>query len=135
MMKYSRQREMIYEQVMNFPIHPTADEVYYALKDENPNLSIGTVYRNLNLLSDMGMLMKINIANGKDRFDGRTDRHYHMTCTHCGKVFDVELDFEEEITKKILSNEGHTITGVTLNLSGICRSCSESLAADSNEAI
>ena len=134
-MKYSRQREMIYEQVMNFPIHPTADEVYYALKDENPNLSIGTVYRNLNLLSDMGRLMKINIANGKDRYDGRTDLHYHMTCTNCGRVFDVELDFEEDITKKILSNEGHTITGVTLNLSGICRSCSEHLAADSKEAI
>ena len=101
MMKYSRQREMIYEQVMNFPIHPTADEVYYALKDENPNLSIGTVYRNLNLLSDMGRLMKINIANGKDRYDGRTDLHYHMTCTNCGRVFDVVLDFEEEITNKV----------------------------------
>lgn len=131
-MKFSRQREMIYEQVKNFPIHPTADEVYNALKNDNPNLSLGTVYRNLNLLSDMGMLMKINIANGKDRFDGRTDLHYHMVCSHCGKVFDVELDIEDAIAKKILSDEGHTITNVTLNLTGICRGCSET---DSSEAV
>ena len=77
-MKFSRQREIILRHVKNFPVHPTADQVYTALKKENPNLSLGTVYRNLNQLSDAGMLKKIHIADGSDRFDGRTDPHFHM---------------------------------------------------------
>lgn len=134
-MKFSRQREMIFEQVKNFPIHPTADEVYNALKKDNPNLSLGTVYRNLNLLSDMGMLMKIRIADGKDRFDGRTDTHYHMVCSHCGKVFDVELDIAETIPQKVLADEGHIITGITLNLTGICKGCAAELPPEVIEAV
>ena len=106
-MKFSKQREMILNQVMNFPVHPTADQVYTALKADNPNLSLGTVYRNLNLLSEMGMLMKIRIADGSDRFDGRTDKHYHMVCDKCSRVFDVELD-ELDTLKAIISDKyGH----------------------------
>ena len=85
-MNFSRQREIIYEQVRNFPVHPTAEEVYRALKNDNPNLSLGTVYRNLNQLSEAGMLLKIPIADGSDRFDGRADRHYHMICEKCGRA-------------------------------------------------
>lgn len=133
-MKFSRQREMIFEQVKKFPVHPTAYEVYNALKKDNPNLSLGTVYRNLNLLSDMGMLMKIRIADGKDRFDGRTDTHYHMVCSHCGKVFDVELDIAEKIREKVLADEGHTITDITLNLTGICRGCAAELPRENTES-
>ena len=90
-MKFSKQREMILNQVKMFPVHPTADQVYTALKADNPNLSLGTVYRNLNLLSEMGELLKIRIADGSDRFEGRTDSHYHMVCDKCSRVFDVEL--------------------------------------------
>jgi Fur family peroxide stress response transcriptional regulator len=125
-MKFSRQREIIYNQVKQNPVHPTADEVYTSLKKDNPNLSLGTVYRNLNMLSDMGMLLKIHIADGSDRFDGRTDNHYHMICDKCGKVFDVELDILDEIKKTVRGHEGHILTRVTLNLSGICASCAES---------
>lgn len=135
-MKFSRQREMILDQVKKFPVHPTADEVYNALRADNPNLSLGTVYRNLNLLSEMGMLMKIRIADGKDRFDGRTDMHYHMVCSRCGKVFDVELDIVQKITQNVLENEGHIITDVTLNLDGICRFCAAELPpSDVNNAV
>ena len=114
-MNFSRQREIIYEQVRNFPVHPTAEEVYRALKNDNPNLSLGTVYRNLNQLSEAGMLLKIPIADGSDRFDGRTDRHYHMICEKCGRVFDVELDCLDAIPQTVLQSTGHHITRVTLN--------------------
>ena len=124
-MKFSKQREMIYNQVMNFPVHPTADQVYTALKAENPSLSLGTVYRNLNLLSEMGMLLKIRIADGSDRFDGRTDNHYHMVCTCCNKVFDVELT-ELDMLKEVIGEKyGHSLTNVTLNLSGVCCECNK----------
>lgn len=122
-MNFSRQREIIYEQVMNYPTHPTAEEVYTALKQDNPNLSLGTVYRNLNQLSEAGMLLKIPIADGSDRFDGRTDRHYHMICEKCSKVFDVELDCLDSIPHTVMNSEGHMITRVTLNLKGICAKC------------
>ena len=122
-MNFSRQREIIYNQVMNFPTHPTAEEVYTALKQENPNLSLGTVYRNLNQLSEAGMLLKIPIADGSDRFDGRTDRHYHMICEKCSRVFDVELDCLDTIPQTVMESEGHRITRVTLNLKGICAEC------------
>lgn len=122
-MKFSRQREMILNQVRDFPIHPTADQVYTALKADNPNLSLGTVYRNLNQLSEMGMLLKIRIADGSDRFDGRTDRHFHMVCDSCKQVYDVELSALDGIASDIEEKYGHKLTVVTLNLNGICYEC------------
>lgn len=122
-MKFSRQREIILKHVKSFPVHPTADQVYTALKKENPSLSLGTVYRNLNQLSDIGMLKKIHIADGSDRFDGRTDPHFHMICEGCGRVFDIETSGLEEIISHIKQRYGHEITGVTLNLRGICAEC------------
>ncbi len=123
-MKFSKQREMIYNQVMSHPIHPTADQVYTALKADNPTLSLGTVYRNLNQLSELGMLMKIRIADGSDRFDGRTDNHYHMVCGKCNCVFDIELDNLEELKQIVSDKYGHSLTEITLNLSGVCSECS-----------
>ena len=117
---------MIYNQVRNFPIHPTADQVYTALKAENPALSLGTVYRNLNQLSEMGMLLKIRIADGSDRFDGRTDAHYHMVCDKCSQVYDVELTELDGLKNAVAERYGHQLTVVTLNLNGICCGCRES---------
>ncbi len=124
-MKFSKQREMILNQVKMFPVHPTADQVYTALKTDNPNLSLGTVYRNLNLLSEMGELLKIRIADGSDRFDGRTDRHYHMVCDKCSRVFDVELSELDGLNDTVSQKYGHKLTMVTLNLNGVCCECAQ----------
>lgn len=131
--KYSRQREMIFNQVKNFPVHPTADEVYTALKKDNPELSLGTVYRNLNLLSELGQLKKIHIDNAKDRFDARTDPHCHLLCTKCGKVFDIEDDAATGIEQRILKRYGHVVEEVSLNLKGICQSCAEEFDPKEND--
>lgn len=125
-MKFSRQRESILRHIKCHPVHPTADQVYTALKKENPSLSLGTVYRNLNLLSEAGMLRKIRIADGSDRFDGRTDPHFHMICERCGRVFDVEMPELGEIISEIKRRDGHEITGITLNLRGVCAECQNS---------
>ena len=132
-MNFSRQREMILKQVVEHPIHPTADEVYTALKVDNPNLSLGTVYRNLNLLSEAGMLQKIRIADGSDRFDGRTDRHYHMICDCCGRVFDIEPDILAGAEQAVFNAHGHTLTRLTLTMNGVCRECSKTQAATCDE--
>ena len=91
-LKYSRQRESIKEYLMSTTEHPTADTVYMHVREEFPHISLGTVYRNLNLLADIGEAIKITTAYGGDRFDGRTEPHYHVACTSCGKVMDLELD-------------------------------------------
>ncbi len=126
-MKFSRQREMILNQVKQFPVHPTADQVYTALKADNPSLSLGTVYRNLNLLSEMGELLKIRIADGSDRFDGRTDAHYHMVCDKCSRVFDVELSELDGLNDTVSSKYGHRLTVITLNLNGVCCDCEKAI--------
>ena len=123
--KYSRQREMILNHVRNFPVHPTAEEVYTSLKKENPGLSLGTVYRNLNLLFELGELKKIHIDNSKDRFDARTDPHGHLLCTKCGRVFDIEDDAANGIELRILERYGHIAEEVSLNIKGICQSCAD----------
>ena len=123
-MKFSRQRELIYNQVRSYPIHPTADQVYTALKADNPALSLGTVYRNLNQLSEAGMLLKIPIADGSDRFDARTDDHCHMVCDKCLQVFDIEFH-AHDIVNKALEQHGHCLTSVSLTIRGVCSGCAQ----------
>ncbi len=121
-MKFSRQREIILQFVRESHSHPTADEVYTALKKDSPELSLGTVYRNLNRLSGLGMIKKIPIADGGDRFDGRTDSHWHFICDRCGAVHDIDYALPD-VESAVLSQSGHKVTFVTLSLRGICKDC------------
>lgn len=93
-LKYSRQREVIKEYLSHTDEHPTADTVYMHVKQVYPNISLGTVYRNLNLLSELGEVKKISIPGESDRFDSRTDNHCHVICNKCGCVTDLELPIE-----------------------------------------
>ncbi|MCM1164959.1 MAG: transcriptional repressor [Lachnospiraceae bacterium] len=123
--KFSKQRELILNQVKNNPVHPTADEVYTALKKDNPALSMGTVYRNLKLLSETGALKRIHIDGSPERFDARTDSHSHLICGKCGMVFDVEGVLPEGIENRVFELHGHVVTETALNFKGVCRKCSE----------
>ena len=124
-MKYSKQRELILQTVTQNPIHPTADAVYEQVRRENPKISLGTVYRNLNFLSELGILRKIPMPVGSDRFDGRLDEHYHMICDCCGRVFVVERDFLQEMDRQIMLRQGFRVLGRHLLLTGVCRECQE----------
>ncbi|MCQ4948104.1 Fur family transcriptional regulator [Bittarella massiliensis (ex Durand et al. 2017)] len=124
-MKYSRQRELVLAEVKSSRKHPTADMVYAALKADNPSLSLGTVYRNLNLLAQMGQIHKIGMPEGSDRFDGRTDEHYHMLCQKCGRVYDVQLDTLSELDGQIQSQTGFLVHSHDLIVRGVCRACQQ----------
>lgn len=100
MIKYSRQRESIKRYLAGTKEHPTADTVYMHVKEEFPNISLGTVYRNLNLLTSLGEAIKISDPDGADRFDGCVLPHSHFFCTCCGKVLDIEIDTEELLNKE-----------------------------------
>jgi Fur family peroxide stress response transcriptional regulator len=87
---FSRQRKAVLDTVCATREHPTAEMVYSALKEENPKISLATVYRNLNLLADTGDILKLSIPGRCDRFDGFTKEHLHLYCVSCGKIEDIE---------------------------------------------
>ena len=103
-LKYSKQRASIKEYLLHTKEHPTADTVYLHIKEEFPHISLGTVYRNLNLLTDTGDIIKITTPNGGDRFDGCTRPHYHIVCSTCGEVYDLELGEEQHFVGSIDSH-------------------------------
>lgn len=122
-LKYSRQRELVLAAVRQSGEHPTADMVYAQLKADNPSLSLGTVYRNLNVLAQTGQIRKIGMPAGSDRFDGRLDEHYHMLCQDCGRVYDVQLDSLAQLDSQIASQTGFSVHSHDLIVKGVCRAC------------
>ncbi|WP_461811622.1 Fur family transcriptional regulator [Faecalimonas sp.] len=122
-LKYSRQRECIKEYLINTKEHPTADMVYLHVKKEFPNISLGTVYRNLNLLADLGEAVKISTLNGGDRFDGTTTPHYHFFCTDCGSVLDLDMENIDAINQLAGKNFNGEITSHNITFYGRCSDC------------
>lgn len=124
-LKYSRQRASIKEYLMNTHEHPTADTVYLHVKEEFPHISLGTVYRNLNLLADMGEITKIPTPDGGDRFDGDIHPHYHVVCTSCGKVIDLMMNEEyiHTVNQEAAKYFEGTIDSHKLMFYGTCAKC------------
>jgi Fur family peroxide stress response transcriptional regulator len=105
--------------------HPTADMVYMHVKKDFPNISLGTVYRNLNLLTDIGEAVKIATPDGGDRFDGRVEPHNHFLCTMCGRLLDLELDMNsiEEVNRLAAENFDGIIRSSSTLFYGECSDC------------
>lgn len=122
-MKYSRQRELIRNYLASTTSHPTADKVYDEIRKEIPNISLGTVYRNLNQLAEAGEILKVSCGDGCDHFDGNPNPHYHFICKSCHCVLD--LGMRPTTTLDALANEGFegTIEGSVTYFFGICPSC------------
>ena len=123
--KHSRQRDSIKEFLMTRKDHPTADIIYTNVRQRNPNISLGTVYRNLNLLADKGEAIKISTPDGGDRFDGRTDLHYHVICRDCKRVYDLELDEQHIQSINDLAGQHFdgTVDSHTILFYGTCKNC------------
>ena len=90
--KHSKQREAIMAFLKTRYDHPTADTVYMNIRQEFPNISLGTVYRNLSLLADLGEIQKLTPGQGPDRFDANVQPHYHFICKTCGQVMDMDME-------------------------------------------
>lgn len=119
------QRALVLEAVKELRCHVTADEVYDTIVKKYPNISRGTVYRNLNLLSDIGEIRKVEMPSGADRFDHLCYEHYHARCIKCGRVFDVEMDFIADLGKNIKDTYGFEITGHDVIFKGVCLECNK----------
>lgn len=123
-LKYSRQRESIKNYLMTCYDHPTADTIYMNVREEFPNISLGTVYRNLALLVDLGEIVKIT-TDGADRFDGHVEPHSHFICRKCKALLDVHMDDEDFINKEAQKDFPGIIEGHRIQYYGICSDCIE----------
>jgi Fur family peroxide stress response transcriptional regulator len=108
---------------MNRYDHPTAETVYTSIKDEFPNISLGTVYRNLSLLSDLGEIQKITVSGGADRFDGNPAPHYHFSCRKCGCVMDLQFSLDEDLDKLAGEHFPGIIESHRVLFTGVCQDC------------
>lgn len=122
--RYSRQRELIYQAVAESKEHPTAEMVYQWLKPANPNLSLGTVYRNLNLLAEEGVLVRMPFP--VERYDACTEPHNHMRCEGCGRVIDLDLPYDAALDVAAGDSEPEvTICRHEVIFCGLCGQCRE----------
>lgn len=122
-LKYSRQRESIKASLMNRHDHPTADALYASIRSEFPNISLGTVYRNLNLLVETGEIRKITCGDGADRFDGNVTPHYHFYCRECRQLYDIDASSLGDFHKTAQACAPGIIDSCYVMFHGCCQSC------------
>ena len=117
------QRRVILEEIRKVKIHPTADEIYDLVRKILPRISLGTVYRNLEILSVSGLIQKIGPIASQMRYDYNTENHYHLRCIRCGKVVDAPIAPLEDL--EFLSREVNdfAVLGHRLEFFGICPEC------------
>lgn len=120
----SRQRQLIFDTVMEHCDHPTADDIYLKVRAKDEKISRGTVYRNLGLLSEDGQITNVKVP-AADRYDSRADRHYHLFCTGCGRVFDAPLSYHEEYDVLVAQDTGFQISRHRMIFEGLCPDCAK----------
>lgn len=118
-MRYSKQREAVYEALCSSDAHPDAYSIYEKVKEKLPSIGLGTVYRNLNELCESNKIKKVASASDTDRFDGNMSEHAHFICSECGKIYDMQMP--REIAE--LNVEG--VTRKELTFYGVCKNCRE----------
>jgi len=119
----TRQRRVILEQMQTPGEHLTADEVYERVRRRLPNISLGTVYRNLNLLSSTGQIKKLNLGGTQSWYDGGMHRHYHVRCVRCDKLSDVSAALFDDLDAAVNPSSDYVIIGHELEFQGICPDC------------
>lgn len=123
MIKKSYQNEIIYEALKEHCIHPSAEALYLLIKPSHPNLSLATVYRNLNKMAHGGKIKKIRGLSSKDHFDHNIEEHYHMICEKCGSVFDIFTKMPPGFLKDLSYRTKHDILNYDITFWGICKNC------------
>ena len=122
--KHFRKRDAILHYLRHTTEHPSAETVYAALKAEIPDLSLGTVYRNLSLFKEQGLIISLGSVNGVERYDGNIDPHVHFVCTECGGVLDLgTISVPEELKRKAATETGGQVGTCQLSFTGICEEC------------
>jgi len=123
--KRSKQRDRILGLLRETDTHPTADWIYNHLKKEYPKLSLGNVYRNLNILVEQGLIRELNFGSTFDRYDANTEEHYHFICQKCGRIYDLNLPYDTETNRRVEEITGGKVRFHRTEFYGICKNCLE----------
>jgi Fur family peroxide stress response transcriptional regulator len=122
--KQFRKRNAILECLRNTHAHPSAEALFQMLQKEHPDISLATVYRNLTLFKQQGMIQSLGTVNGIERFDGNTQPHVHFICGSCDSVLDLpELDPPESLRSAAAKATGGEVSGCQLIFTGTCQEC------------
>ena len=121
---FSRKREAIYNALRDTTVHPTAEWIYEILKPDYPDLSLGTVYRNIKKFCESGKVRSVGVIRGQEHFDGDTSKHSHFVCSGCGRVLDIfEPVVPEEILAEIQKKHDFHIMSEDILFNGVCPDC------------
>lgn len=122
-MRITLQYSMVLDAVHQLHCHATAEEIYEYVVKEHPHISKGTVYRNLNRLCELGEITRRELPGGADGFDHCCEKHYHARCERCGRLFDVDMDYQDDLTRKIKDTHGFLYTDNDIIFKCICPDC------------
>ena len=125
LMRLTRQRTIIMEVLKGTTQHPTADWIYDRVREKCPNVSLGTIYRNLSLLKEKGLIIELKFGKNTARYDGNSEPHHHIFCLECGKLDDIHCKVHPNLTKSVEKDSGYKIVTHQLEFNGICPECLE----------
>lgn len=125
-MNYSKQREVILNTLKENVVHPTAEYLYAKVKEKDPKISLATLYRNLNQLTENGIIKKIDGLETSSHYDHNTHEHYHFICTKCRRVFDIDAEVAPELIRRTEEKTDFLIENHDIVFSGICKDCRQS---------
>jgi len=126
LLRSTRQRSIIIEVLKGSTIHPSADWIYDKVRKRCPNVSLGTIYRNLNLLKEKGLIKELKFGKNTARYDANSKPHHHIFCLECGKLEDVQCKVHPNLTKSIEKTNGYKILNQQMEFNGICPDCLKS---------
>jgi Fur family peroxide stress response transcriptional regulator len=121
--KRSRQREKIYQVLRRTTSHPTAEWVYEQVRQQIPRISLGTVYRNLNILTAQGKIRELDFGEGLHRYDATVEQHYHFVCEKCGVVKDLPVSPQNDLHDRVRDVVSGNVTSHRLDFFGVCAGC------------
>lgn len=122
--KQFRKRNAILSYLQATDEHPSAEMVYMGVKQDCPDISLATVYRNLALFRNQGLVQSIGAVKGIERFDGNTEPHVHFICNECGSVLDLpEVEAPAQLSEAVESGTGGRVNMYHLSFVGICKNC------------
>ena len=122
-MNYSKQREIILNTLKENVVHPTAEYLYAKVKEKDPKISLATLYRNLNQLTENGIIKKIDGLENSSHYDHNTHNHYHFICKKCNRVYDIKSEVAPDLINKTEELTGFLIENHDIVFSGICKEC------------
>ncbi len=130
-LRMTRQRQVILDTIRHLHTHPTADEVHLEVRKMLPRVSLATVYRNLEVLSEKGFIQKLELSGAQKRFDGTVEKHYHVRCTRCGRTDDLHLATDDASPLEAINGldeiagevSGYKVENHRLEFLGVCPDC------------